>query len=117
MTKMKILFLLAAAITTTAFAYNFDTNLPLPGKTITDSKLQSDMIMPIYYYSLRVAAPDCKDFKITNTEVTKAKENNVWSEIWTVNACQTTARIPVNFTQNAENTDYSIDYMNVKVAK
>ena len=115
--KIKALLLTLATITTCAFAYNFDKTLPLPGKTITDSKLQSEAIMPIYYYSLRVAEQGCQDFAITNTEVSKAKENNVWNEIWTVKACTRTARIPIIFTQKAEKTDFAIDYMNVKVAK
>ncbi len=117
MSKIKVLFLLLAVATTAAFAYNFDKTLPLPGKTITDSKLQSEVMMPIYYYSLRVAEPGCQDFKIADTEVSKAKENNTWNEIWTVKACNATARIPLVFTQNAEETNYTIDYMNVKVAK
>lgn len=117
MSKIKVLFLLLAVSTTAVFAYNFDKTLPLPGKTITDSKLQSEAMMPVYYYSLRVAEQGCQDFKIANTEVSKAKENNTWNEIWTVKACKTTARIPIIFNQTAEGTDYTIDYMNVKVAK
>ena len=99
------------------FAYNFDETLPLPGKSITDSKLQAEIMMPVYYYTQRVADQNCQDFKIANTEVTKAKANNVWNEVWTVKACSRTARIPISFTQKAEGTDYAIDYMNVKVAK
>ena len=59
----------------------------------------------------------CEDFAIVNTEISKPKNNNTWSEIWTVKACTRTAKIPINFTQGAEKTDYAIDYMNVKVAK
>lgn len=117
MSKIKVLLFLLAIAGTSVFAYNFDKTLPVPGKSITDSKLQTDVMMPIYYYSLRVADQGCQDFKITNTEVSKAKENNVWSEIWTVKACNATARIPLVFTQKADGTDYAIDYMNVKVAK
>ena len=104
-------------LTGAAFAYNFDTTIPVKGKTITDSKLQAEAIMPIYYYSLRIADLGCQDFAIVNTEVSKAKNNNAWSEVWTVKACSRTARIPINFTQGAEKTEYAIDYMNVKVAK
>ena len=104
-------------VSTAAFAYSFDKTIPVKGKSIADSKLQSEMIMPIYYYSLRVADLGCEDFAITNTEISKAKANNKWSEIWTVKACSRTARIPINFTQGADKTDYAIDYMNVKVAK
>ena len=117
MSKIKVLWVLLATVTTAAFAYNFDKTLPIVGKTITDPKLQAEVMMPVYYYSLRVADQGCQDFKITNTEVSKAKENNIWNEIWTIKACNATARIPIIFTQNAEGTDYAIDYMNVKVAK
>ena len=115
--RIKALLLTLALCMTGVFAYNFDKTLPLPGKTITDSKLQAEAMMPIYYYSLRVAEQGCQDFKISNTEVSKQKENNKWSEIWTVKACTRTARIPLDFVQTAEKTEFAIDYMNVKVAK
>ena len=117
MSKVKSILLSLALITTTAFAYNFDKTLPLPGKSIVDTKVQAEIMMPIYYYSLRVCEPGCKDFKIADTEVSKEKENGKWSEIWTVNACSRVARIPLNFTSTEEGIDYAIDYMNVKVAK
>ena len=117
MSKIKVLFLALILSSTTVFAYNFDKTLPLPGKSIADSKLQADTMMPIYYYSLRVCEPGCQNFAITNTEVTKPKQNNAWTEVWTVKACSRTARIPINFVQSAAKTDYAIDYMNVKVAK
>lgn len=115
--KIRALILSLIIASTAVFAYNFDNTLPLKGKSIADSKLQSEAMMPIYYYSLRVAAQGCQDFAIVNTEVSKAKADNKWSEIWTVKACTRTARIPINFTQKADGTDYAIDYMNVKVAK
>jgi len=117
MSKIKVFFLLAALSATSVFALNFDKTLPLPGKSIADSKLQSEAMMPIYYYTLRVSDVKCQDLKITNTEVSKAKENNTWDEIWTVKACTRTARIPITFVQKADGTDFAIDYMRVKVAK
>lgn len=117
MTKIKALFLTLILGAGCAFAYNFDKTLPLPGKSIADSKLQSEAMMPVYYYSLRVADQGCQDFAITNTEISKAKANNTWNEIWTVKACSRTARIPMIFNQKADGTDFTIDYMNVKVAK
>ncbi len=117
MSRFKILFLLMSISVMSSYAYNFDKTLPLPGKSIADSKLQSEVMMPIYYYTQRVTSPNCQDYKITNTEISKAKANNIWDEIWTVKACSTTARIPISFTQTAEGTDYAIDYMNVKINK
>ena len=117
MLKIRVLLLSLMLMSTSVFAYNFDKTIPVAGQSITDSKLQSEIMMPIYYFGLRVCTPGCQDFAITNTEVSKAKENGNWEEIWTVKACERTARIPLVFTQTAEGTDYAIDYMNVKVAK
>lgn len=117
MSKIKTLILSLMLITTSAFAYNFDKTIPLPGKSIADSKLQAEVMMPIYYFSLRVCEPGCQNFVISDTEVSKNKENNSWEEIWTVKACSRTARIPISFKQTPEGADYAIDYMNVKVAK
>ena len=115
--KIKLSVLLLIMTVAAVYAYDFDSTIPVKGASITDSRLQSEMIMPIYYYSLRVAEPDCQNFAITDTEVSKTKENNMWSEVWTVQACTRTAKIPVNFTQGVDKTDFAIDYMNVKVAK
>ena len=115
--KKGLLLLLAAAFVLPAFAYNYDTKVPVPGKTLADGKLQSEMLFPVYAYGLRVAAPDCKDFAITNTEVTKPRDGGAWEEIWTVKACTRTARIPIKFTTTEQGTDFAIDPMGVKVAK
>ena len=41
--KKGLLLLLAAAFVLPAFAYNYDTKVPVPGKTLADGKLQSEM--------------------------------------------------------------------------
>lgn len=117
MKKGLLMLIAAAAITTVAYAYTYNTQVPVPGKTLADGKLQSEMLFPVYAYGLRIAAPDCKDFSITNTEISKAKLNGAWEEIWTVKACTRTARIPVKFTTTESGTDFAIDPMGVKVAK
>lgn len=117
MKKGLLMLIAAAAITTVAYAYTYNTQVPVPGKTLADGKLQSEMLFPVYAYGLRIAAPDCKDFSITDTVVSKAKENGAWEEIWTVKACTRTARIPVKFTTTESGTDFAIDPMGVKVAK
>ena len=117
MKKGLLLTLVALMATTVAFAYSYDTKVPVPGKTLTDGRLQSEMLFPVYAYGLRIATADCQEYSISNTEVVKPKNNGNWEEVWTVKACTRTARIPINFTQGAEKTDYAIDYMNVKVAK
>lgn len=117
MLNIRVLFITLILLSVSAFAYNFDKTLPLPGKSIVDTQMQSAIMMPIYYYSLRVCEPNCQDFAISNTELTNPKSNNTWTEVWTVKACTRTARIPINFVQTETGIDYAIDYMNVKVAK
>ena len=115
--KKGLLVLVATALTTAAFAYSYDTKVPVPGKTLADGRLQSEMLFPVYAYGLRIAAQDCHEFAITNTEVSKQKENGNWEEIWTVKACTRTARIPIRFSTTENGTDFAIDPMGVKVAK
>ena len=113
MKKVLSLALLLAGITGAAYAYNYDTTVPLPGKSIADKNLQSEMLFPIYMFGLRVATPDCHDLSITDTKVTKAKVDNTWQEVWTVKACQKTANIPINFNLNT-NAKFAIDPMGVR---
>lgn len=117
MKKGLLLLLAAMTVSGVVFAYNYDTKVPVPGKTLADGKLQSEMLFPVYAYGLRIAASDCQDFAITNTEITKQKNNGAWEEIWTLKACKRTARIPIKFTTTEEGTDFAIDPMGVKVAK
>lgn len=99
-----------------AFAYSYDTNIPVPGNSIADEKLQQEAMFTVYMYTHRVATPDCQAFAITDTNVSKAKVDNKWQEIWTVNACTKTAKIPVNFELKDGGAAHAIDYMNVKVS-
>lgn len=115
MKKILCLGLLIAGISA-AYAYNYETSLPVPGKTIADEKLQQETMKTVYMYTHRVATPDCKAFVITDTAVSKAKADNKWQEIWTVQACSKTAKIPVNFELKDEGAVHAIDYMGVKVS-
>ena len=113
MKKVLTTALLLAGITIAAFAFSYDTNVPLPGKSIAGNDLQSEMLFPIYMFGLRVATPDCHDLAITDTKVTKAKVDNTWQEVWTVKACKKTADIPINFNLNT-NAKFAIDVMGVR---
>lgn len=115
--KLMLLLLSMGVMSAAVFAYSYDTNLPLAGKSIASTEVQSETMFPVYSFALRVAAPDCQALSISNTEVTKSKENGVWEEVWTVKACTRTARIPIRFTEADGTTNYAIDFMNVKVAK
>lgn len=113
----KTLFSLIAvlSITTAVFAYNYDTNLPLPGKSIADTKLQENTLFTAYMFAHRVAAADCKDFAIIDTNVSKEKVDNKWQEIWTIKACAKTATVPINFELKEDGGSYAIDPMGVRV--
>lgn len=102
-------------LTVAVYAYNYDTNLPLPGKSIADTKLQENTLFTAYMFAHRVAAPDCKDFAIVDTVVSAEKVDNKWQEIWTINACSKTATVPINFEIKDNGGTYAIDPMGVRV--
>lgn len=104
-----------AGVTVAVYAYNYDTNLPLPGKSIADSKLQENTLFTAYMFAHRVASPDCKDFAIIDTAVSEQKVNNKWQEVWTIKACSKTAIVPINFELKETGAVYAIDPMKVRV--
>lgn len=113
---MKKLFAILSilTITTAAFAYSYNANVPLPGKTIASQELQEDSLFSVYSFALRAASPDCKDFSIINTAVTKPKKDGIWEENWTVKACTYNISIPITFTDKDGTTSYEINPMGVK---
>lgn len=108
-----ILAIVCTAIT--VYAYNYDTNLPLPGKSIADTDLQKNTLFTAYMFAHRVAAPDCQNFAIIDTAVSQQKNDNKWQEIWTIKACSKTATVPINFEASGNGNSYAIDPMGVKV--
>lgn len=101
----------------TAYAYTYDKTLPVQGKTAADEQMQAQITDTVYLYSHRVALPECDNFAIKDTEISKAKEAGNWQEIWTVDVCSKKASIPINFITKEDGTIlYAIDYMNVKVS-
>ena len=104
-------------LTVAVYAYNYDTNLPLPGKSIADTKLQENTLFTAYMFAHRVAAPDCKDFAIVDTAVSTEKVDNKWQEIWTIKACSRTATVPINFEMKENGGTYAIDPMGVRVTE
>ena len=81
MKKLQLLILSLLMVSSAVFAYNFDNTIPVKGKSITDSQLQSSMIMPIYYYSLRVAAQGCQDFAIVNIAYSTQSDINKLNKV------------------------------------
>ena len=102
-------------VTAAVYAYSYDTNLPLPGKSIADTKLQEDTLFTAYMFAHRVATPDCKEFAIVDTAVSQEKVDNKWQEIWTIKACSRTATVPINFELKENGGAYAIDPMGVRV--
>jgi len=105
--------LLASAIST-AFAYTYETMVPLPGKSIAGDRLQQETLFTAYSFAHRIAAPDCTSFAIVDTNVSKPKAGDSWQEVWTIKACSRTANVPINFTLGAEGATYAIDPMGVR---
>ena len=115
MKKGICLALLLAGVVSAAFAYTYDTNAPLPGKSIASEELQKDTLFTAYAFAHRIAAPDCTDFAITDTAVSKEKVDNKWQEVWTIKACERTATVPINFEITEKIQIYGIDPMGVRV--
>ena len=115
MKKRLCLSLLLASIATTVFAYSYDTNLPLPGKSIAGKDLQQQTLFTAYAFAHRIAAPDCTAFSIVDTNVSKNKVDNKWQEVWTIKACSRTAKVPINFEIRPDFNMYAIDPMGVRV--
>ena len=116
MFKKALCSLLAlAGVTAAVYAYSYDTNLPLPGKSIADTKLQENTLFTAYMFAHRVAPANCKEFAIVDTEVSSEKVDNKWQEIWTIKACTKTALVPINFSLENDNAVYAIDPMGVRV--
>ena len=115
MKKAFCLLLALVGFTATVYAYNYDTNLPLPGKSIADTKLQENTLFTAYMFAHRVATPDCQNFAIIDTAVSEEKVDNKWQEIWTIKACSKTTLVPINFEIKENGATYAIDPMKVKV--
>ncbi len=115
MKKGVCLALLLAGIVSAAFAYSYDTKVPLPGKSIAGEKVQQETLFTAYSFAHRIATPDCTSFAIVDTEVSKPKVDNSWQEIWAIKACQKVANVPIDFSYNTDGSlKYAINPMNVR---
>ena len=106
-----------SGLTAAVYAYNYDTNLPLPGNSIADTKLQENSLFTVYMFAHRFAAPSCRDFSIIDTKISSEKVDNKWQEIWSVKACSKTAEIPINFELKEKGATYAVVPMGVKVTE
>ena len=114
MKKRVCLSILLAGLMSAAFAYTYDTKLPLPGKSIAGAEIQRATLFSAYAFAHRIAAQDCTDFSIIDTSVSKEKQDNKWQEIWVIKACERTANVPINFEIRDGKLLYGIDPMGVR---
>lgn len=117
MKKRISLALLLAGITTSVFAYSYNTDVPLPGSTIASEKLQRESLFSVYAFAHRIAPTDCTSFSILDTKVSQPKVDNKWQEIWTIQTCSKTAYVPINFEIKNDVDIYGIDPMGVRYKK
>ena len=118
MKKGICLALLLAGVTAAAYAYSYNTGVPLPGKSIAGEKYQQETLFTAYSFAHRIATPDCTSFAIVDTQVSKPKVDNSWQEIWSIQACQKTALVPIDFSVNEDGSlKHAINMMNVRYKK
>lgn len=100
------------------YARGYDMNLPLPGNSIANDKLQFEVVNDIYERSIK-KYPACTDYKIINTQIVhypydvKKKKgkyiSGYWKEMWSVKACDRVFQVPLTFYLNKKKTTYVID--------
>ena len=115
MKKGICLAILTLSVISAAWAYSYDTNLPLPGKSIAGEELQRETLFTAYAFAHRIATQNCTSFSIVDTKVSEKKVDNKWQEVWTIKACERTATVPINFEVTPTNKIYGIDPMGVRV--
>lgn len=120
MKKMQIVSIISLVLclsATTAFAWQYDSKLPVAGKTITTQDMQMKSLFTIYSFGIRAASPTCQTFSISDTKVIKEKTNGTWEEVWTIDACENKIDVPVTFSESANTFNYTVNPMKVKVNK
>ena len=102
-----------------AFAkVSYNIKLPLAGVTHANTKLQGDILMPVYT-AASIKVPSCNKLSIVDTAILKQPHNLVkdgdnyvagsWSEQWTVRACGQNVYIPIDFLIDETGTTYVIE--------
>ena len=115
-----LLFCGAAAFAKPELSYN----LPLPGGTLGNEKLQYDTLMPVYTMA-QIKVQDCQKYSVTDTKVTKqpydlktengAYVDGKWEELWTVSACGKKVYVPIRFVLDRTGATWAIGEKDVKV--
>ena len=120
------LLILPIVLSNNCIASDFNYNVPLPGGSIANSKLQYDTIMPVYA-SVGTIARKCQKMRIVNTQVIitpydlKIQNNKTvggkWEELWTVEACSKQYDVPVKFVLDPTGATYMISPNNIQKRK
>ena len=110
------------AIVNYAFAKSYNTNVPLPGESVANQKLQYDTLMSVYM-AVGTQVANCENMKVVNTKVTKQPYNlkyrgqqvvgGLWEELWSVNACSKIYDVPIKFILDETGASYVISPQNV----
>jgi len=118
MNKLIIVIFILVITTGISFARGYDFNLPLPGESIANDKLQFNVVKELYEITSK-KYPACLNYNISNTQiihyphdVVKKKGKYVsgyWRELWSVKACDSVYQVPVTFTIHKKKTTYHID--------
>ena len=92
-------------------------NVPLPGESMADQKLQYDTLSNVYIVA-GAKVQNCGNMSVIDTKVTKSlsgvKYNGSkpiagnWEEVWTVNACSQKLDIPISFSLDETGASFSV---------
>ena len=97
---------------------SFNINVPLPGKSIANPKLQYDSLMGVYA-AVGAIDQNCDNFSVIDTAVIVSPQNLVskndnyvagdWKELWTVNYCGKNAQVPIKFILDEQGATYLLN--------
>lgn len=123
--KKYILSILSIILFTgVCFASEYNNQVPLPGNTVANTKLQYDTLMPVYM-AVATKIKSCDRMSVVNTKVTREPYDlryqygqtigGKWEEVWYVNACQQQFEVPIKFILDPTGASYIISPENIKI--
>lgn len=115
--KKCVLALLGFFVSCAVFAGEFSSQVPLPGNSVANTKLQYDTLMPVYML-VSTKVDNCDSMSVIDTKVTRKPYDlksvngrytqGQWNELWTVKACGKTAKVPIKFVLDSTGASYVI---------
>lgn len=123
--KKFCIILISLFITLEAHAgYHLSAKVPLPGKSIADTRLQLDSLKAVYAVS-SLMNQGCKKMSVTNTEILESPKDigfkdgaltqGNWTELWTVDCCKKEVYVPIKFILHEKGCTYAINPQEVKI--